>query len=139
MLKKVRKVTEDVNQYVYKVHGFTDTRAIKPGLVCYVIEKLPPTAKKPYVTYRPTPRVITQVHDSGVNGGTIFFTYNHKIATNQSFNGISYTVSEDEVIYSPLTKEHADYICKLLNIQSKQVYIKHMKEMAKKKQLQHVK
>ncbi len=138
-LKKVRKVTENLNDNVRALSVFVDTRKMMPGLVCYVIEKVVPTQKKPYVTYRPTPRVITQVHDSGVNGGTIFFTYNHKIATNQSFNGISYTVSENEVIYSPLTKEHADYICRLLNIQSKQVYVKHMKEMAKKKQLQHVK
>ena len=58
-------------------------------------------------------------------------------------------MSEDEVIYSPLTKEHADYICLLLNIQSKQVYTKYLKEKAKQekqklamqqqKTLQHVK
>ncbi len=148
-LKKIRKVTEDLNDNVTELSVFVDTTKMMPGLVCYVIEKVAPTQKKPYVTYRPTPRVITQVHDSGVNGGTIFFTYNHKIAKNQSFNGISYTVSEDEVIYSPLTKEHADYICLLLNIQSKQVYTKYLKEKAKQekqklamqqqKTLQHVK
>lgn len=130
-LRNVRKVTEDLNDLPQELSVFADTTKMMPGLVCYVIGKIAPTAKKPYVTYRPVPRVITQVHDSGVNGGTIFFTYNHKISTLQNFNGVSYVVSEDEVIYSPLTKEHADYICKLLNIQSKQVYTKYLKEMKK--------
>ena len=135
-MKKVRKVTEDLNDNVTELSVFLDTTKMMPGLVCYVIEKIAPTQKKPYVTYRPTPRVITSVHDSGVNGGTIFFTYNHKISKNQSFDGSYSVVSEDEVIYSPLTKEHADYICRLLNIQSRQVYIKKMREIAKKNQLE---
>lgn len=134
-LKNVRKVTEDLNDNVTELSVFVDTTKMMPGLVCYVIEKIAPTQKKPYVTYRPVPRVITQVHDSGVNGGTIFFTYNHKIATNQQLNGYSYVSSEDEVIYSPLTKEHADYICNLLNIQSRQVYTKYLKEKAKQERL----
>lgn len=134
--KGVRKVTEDLNKYVQNLTVFIDTTKMTPGLVCYVIEKIAPTDKKPYVTYRPTPRVITQIHDNGVNGGTIFFTYNHKVEKNQNFVGTSYAVSEDQAIYSPLTKEHADYICKLLNIQSKQVYEKHMRELAKQKRLE---
>lgn len=139
-LKNVRNLTEDLNDLTSELSVFVDTTKMLPGLVCYVIEKIAPTSKKPYVTYHPVPRVITQVHDSGVNGGTIFFTYNHKISRSQNFNGETSVVSEDEVIYSPLTKEHADYICKLLNIQSKQVYLKHMRELAKQKLiLQHVK
>lgn len=135
-LKNVHKITEDLNKYVHKLTVFVDTTKMMPGLVCYAIEKVAPNDKKPYVTYRSTPRVISQIHDNGVNGGTIFFTYNHKVEKNQSFTGSSYTTSEDQAIYSPLTKEHADYICKLLNIQSKQVYEKHMRELAKQKQLE---
>ncbi len=139
-LKNVRKITEDLNDNVTELSVFLDTTKMMPGLVCYVVEKIAPTQKKPYVTYRPTPRVITSIHDNGVNGGTIFFTYNHKLSKSQNFEGVYSVVSEEEAIYSPLTKEHADYICKLLNIQSKQVYIKHMKELAKQKQIaQHVK
>lgn len=135
VLKKTRRVSENLNDLTKELSVFVDTTKMMPGLVCYVIEKIAPTSKKPYVTYRPVPRVITQVHDSGVNGGTIFFTYNHKVSTLQNFNGASYIVSEDEVIYSPLTKEHADYICTLLNIQSKQVYTKYLKEKAKQEKL----
>ena len=134
-LKNVRKVTECLNDNVTELSVFVDTTKMMPGLVCYTIEKIAPTQKKPYVTYRPVPRVITQIHDSGVNGGTIFFTYNHRISTSQNFNGATNVVSEDEVVYSPLTKEHADYICKLLNIQSRQVYTKYLKEKAKQEQL----
>ena len=134
-LKKVNKVTEELNGLAPILDRWTDTTQMIPGLICYVIEKVAPTNKTPYVTYRPTPRVITAVHDSGVNGGTIFFTYNHKVAKSQTFNGEYTIISEEEAIYSPLTKEHADYICKLLNIQSKQVYAKHMKELAKHQQI----
>lgn len=134
-LKKIHRVSENLNDLTKDLSVFVDTTKMLPGLVCYVIEKIAPTKKKPYVTYRPVPRVITQVHDSGVNGGTIFFSYNHKILTSQNLNGMSYVVAEDEVIYSPLTKEHADYICALLNIQSKQVYTKYLKEKAKQEKL----
>lgn len=134
-LKNVRKVTESLNDDAPDFDRWENTTQMIAGIVCYAIEKIAPTPKKPYVTYRPVPRVITQIHDSGVNGGTIFFTYNHKIATNQSFNGAAYVVSEDEVIYSPLTKEHADYICGLLNVQSKQVYTKYLREKAKQERL----
>lgn len=135
-LSKVRKVSENLNDLTPQLSVFLDTRKMMPGLICYVIEKIEPTNKKPYVTYRPTPRVITSVHDSGVNGGTIFFTYNHKLTKSQTFNGSYSVVAEDEVIYSPLTKEHADYICRLLNIQSKQFYVKKMNELKKQKQLE---
>lgn len=127
--KNIRKISEKYNDYASTVSVFVDTRKMMPGLVCYVITKVVPTKKKPWVTYKPTPRIITQVHDSGVNGGTIFFTYDHKFIESP-LNGFRSVVSEDQVIYSPLTKEHADYVCTLLNAQSRILYRHKMKKLA---------
>ena len=133
--KNLRAITENLNKLAADLTVFVDTTSMGPGLVCYTIEKIEPTTKKPYITYRPTPRVITQVHDSGVNGGTIFFSYNHKFIKSDPIKNNYKVVSEDEVIYSPLTKQQADYICQLLNIQSKLLYGQKMKELAKQKNL----
>ena len=98
-----------------------------------------PTRTKPFVTYRPSPRIITQIHDNGVKGGTIFLTYEHKFVQHMNFNntekGYGQVISETEVLYSPLTKEQADYICNLLNAQSKILYKQKMKEIVKAKQI----
>ena len=80
------------------------------------------------------PRVITQIHDSGVNGGTIFFSYNHKFIKADQIADTYKVVSEDEIIYSPLTEQQADYICRLLNTQSRKIYQQKMKQILKQKQ-----
>ena len=127
--RNIRKISEKYNDYTSELSVFVDTTKMMPGLVCYTIKKVEPTKKKPWVTYKPTPRIITQIHDSGVNGGTIFFTYNHRFIESP-LNKFRSVVSEDEVIYSPLTKEHAEYICTLLNAQSRILYREKMKQLA---------
>lgn len=127
----ITKITEDLNDYTKGINIFTDTTEMIPGLVCYTIEKIEPTDKIPYVRYRPVARVITQVHDSGVNGGTIFFSYNHNFVKSMDFNGwkTGKVFAEESVIYSPLTEQQANYICKLLNIQSRMFYHNQMKKL----------
>jgi hypothetical protein len=127
--KNIRKISDEYNICISNVYAFEDTTQIKPGMVVYVVTKIDPNRKKPWVTYKPTPRIITQVHDSGVNGGTIFFTYDHNFIETP-LNGFRSVVSEDHVIYSPLTRQHADYICTLLNAQSRILYRHKMKKLA---------
>ena len=128
--KNIKEISEDLNKYVGDIEMVVDTTKMAPGLVCYTIEKIEPTNKLPYVRYKPVPRVITQIHDSGVNGGTIFFAYDHKFVSAANFSGkqSGQVISENEVIYSPLTKEHAIFICKLLNVQSRLFYQKMLKK-----------
>ena len=128
---KVTKLTEDLNNapWAWNFAMYIDTTKLAPGVIVYVIGKRQPTDKKPYVTYKPEPRVVSSIHDSGVNGGTVFFTYTHKIENPQSITKSEKDfniVSDEDVIYSPLTKDHAEYICKLLNLQSKRLYEKHL-------------
>ena len=134
--RNIPYISEKLNSNVSDLIVFMDTTKMMPGLVCYTIEKIEPTDTKPWVSYVPVARVITQIHDNGVNGGTVFLTYNHKfIKTGQFKNGYQ-VISEDEVFYSPLTKEHADYMCRLLNAQARIGYrkgIKKLKELEKKK------
>ncbi|MBR3148162.1 MAG: hypothetical protein IKF41_02335 [Alphaproteobacteria bacterium] len=131
--KNIKKVSQDLNKYTKAVNVFVNTTEMMPGLVCYVIEKIEPTDKTPFVRYKPSPCVITQIHDNGVNGGTIFFSYEHKLISEANFsNKQSKVVSESKVIYSPLTKEHAIYICKLLNAQSRLFYQKAIKQQKTK-------
>jgi hypothetical protein len=129
----IRSLSEKLNKN-WEFRIFSDTTEISPGLVCYVVEKSEPTNKTPYVTYKPAPRVIVSVHNNGVNGGTVFITYEHKLSAKPDFHQHYNIVSEYEVIYSPLTKPHAEYICKLLNFQSKQAYNKAMLKIKKQKQ-----
>ncbi len=132
---RVQKISEDLNDCLNGLEIFSHTTNMAPGLVCYTIEKIAPNDKKPYVTYRPTPRVITQVHENGANGGTIFLTYSHKLMKSSDFNGQknAKVVSEDEALYTPLTKEHALYVCKILNAQSRIFYNQQMKRQQKTK------
>ena len=131
----IDKISEDLNIYTNGMDVFVDTTSMTPGLVCYTIKKIAPTSKKPYVTYKPEPRVITQVHDNGVNGGTIFLTCAHKVVKSADFNGRKDTivVSEDEALYTPLTKEQAIYVCKILNAQSRIFYTQQMKRQQRTK------
>lgn len=128
--KNIKEISEDFNKCLSNIEMVVDTTKMAPGLICYTIEKIEPTNKLPYVRYKPVPRVITQIHDSGVNGGTIFFAYDHKFVSAANFSGkqSGQVISEYEVIYSPLTKEHAIYICKLLNVQSRLFYQKMLKQ-----------
>ena len=135
--KRITKISEELNeQENLDFTVFLNTTEMTPGLVCYVVESIAPTDKVPYVTYKPAPRIITQIHDSGVNQGTLFFSYSHRIVYS-TITKIPQVISEEEVIYSPLTKSHAEYICKLLNIQSKQTYMNCIKQisMANNKQI----
>ena len=128
--KRITKLSEDYNDCLWDFPIYTDTTKMLPGFVCYVVVQVAPTDKKPYVTYKPSARVITQIHDTGVNQGTTFFTYDHQV-TRAFINGKPTVIAEEEVIYSPLTKEHAEYVCKLLNAQSKNLYKKSVKANAK--------
>ena len=124
---KITKISEDLNNLPWDFTLYTDTTKLLPGFIVYIVGKREPTKEKPYVTYKPEPRVITSIHDSGVNGGTVFFTYSHSVIKPQSITKGEkdfQIISEDGVIYSPLTKGHAEYICKLLNLQSKRLYEK---------------
>ena len=134
--EKVDKLTEDLNDSNWKFPIYTDTTKLLPGFIVYVIGKRPPTAERPYVTYKPEPRVVSSIHDSGVNGGTVFFTYTHQIVRPVSVKKDKtdfQVVSDEDVINSPLTRGHAEYICNLLNLQSKRLY---EKQLAKLKQQQ---
>ena len=135
--KNIRKISEDLNDCLRNMDMYLDTTKMTAGLVCYTIEQIAPTDKKPYVTYRPDARIITQIHDNGVNGGTIFLTCSHKFikAVNFNSNRSSEVVSETEVIYTPLTKEHAEYMCKILNAQSRLFYKNQMKGLLRAEKL----
>ena len=121
--KPIYKISEKLNERYFDFQVYTDTTSIMPGMVVYQVEKINPTQKTPYVKYKPTPYIIVAVHDNGVNGGTLFMTYSHK--TNKPFdfgNSGPQIISEYEVIYSPLTLGQAKYVCRLLNLQSRQAY-----------------
>ena len=126
---EITKLSEELNDVAWGFSFYADTTKLLPGVIVYVVGKRPPTKDKPYVTYKPEPRVITSIHDSGVNGGTVFFTYSHEIVKPQSITKSDkdfQVISEEDVVYSPLTKGHAEYICKLLNLQSKRLYEKNL-------------
>ena len=126
---KVTKLTEDLNDGNWNFPIYTDTTKLLPGFIVYVVGKRAPTAEKPYVTYKPEPRVVSSIHDSGVNGGTVFFTFTHEVIKPVSMKKDKndfQIVSEEDVINSPLTKGHAEYICNLLNLQSKRLYEKQL-------------
>ena len=126
---KVTKLSEELNDAAWKFPVYADTTKLLPGYIVYIIGKRPPTAEKPYVTYKPEPRVVSSIHDSGVNGGTTFFTFSHRIVKPQSITKGEkdfQVVAEEDVIYSPLTKGHAEYICRLLNLQSKRLWEKNL-------------
>lgn len=127
---KVTKLSEELNGSDWDFPIYTDTTKLLPGFIVYVVGKRAPTKEKPYVTYKPEPRVVSSIHDSGVNGGTVFFTYTHQIVKQPCFSNkkeIDFQViAEEDTINSPLTKGHAEYICKLLNLQSKRLYEKQL-------------
>ena len=136
--KNIRKISEDLNKYVFKWPIYPDTTEIRPGMVVYVIDQIQPTPKKPWVTYVSNPTIITQIHDNGVNGGTVFLTYDHKFVRTMDFGETQpfKVVSEDRAIYTPYTKEVGDGVCAFLNAQSRILYRQKMKELMKKKQKQ---
>ena len=136
---KITKISEDLNNLRWDFTLYTDTTKLLPGFIVYIIGKREPTKDKPYVTYKPEPRVIASIHDSGVNGGTVFFTYSHEVIKPQSITKSDkdfQIISEDDVIYSPLTKGHAEYICRLLNLQSKRLYEKNLLKILDKQKQQ---
>lgn len=131
---KVTKLSEDINEapWAWNFIAYTDTTKLTAGMIVYVVGQRAPTDEKPYITYKPEPRVISSIHDSGVNGGTVFFTYSHRIEKPQSYTrgNLDFTVvSDEQEILSPLTYKHAEFICRLLNLQSKRLYDKHLLKM----------
>ena len=131
----VTKLSEELNNSDWDFPVYVDTTKLLPGFIVYVIGKRPPTEGKPYITYKPEPRVVSSIHDSGVNGGTVFFTYSHRIEKAQSITKGEkdfQVTAEEDVIYSPLTKAHAEYICRLLNLQSKRLYEKNLLKIIEK-------
>ena len=130
----VTKLSEEINEapWAWNFIAYTDTTKLMPGMIVYIIGQRAPTDEKPYITYKPEPRVISSIHDSGVNGGTVFFTYSHRIEKSQSYTRGKFdfkVVADEDVIYSPLTKGHAEFICRLLNLQSKRLYDKNLLKM----------
>lgn len=130
---KITEISEKLNDEKWDFNIFLDTTVMIPGLVVYVVGKVSANKRIPWDTYRPEPRIITAIHDNGVNKGTLFMTYEHHIEKESKYdadkNYFGRVVSEEKIIYSPLTKDHAEYICKLLNIQSKQMYMNNKKRM----------
>ena len=107
---------------------YLDTTNIIPGVQVWIIEPIKPSEKVPYTTFRPVPRIVTQVHNNGVNGGTVFMSYKPEIYTdimdrNHRVEAIEHT------FYSPLTKEQAIIVCRKLNNQMKHFYEKNMQKL----------
>ena len=135
MPQNIQKISEELNRCANGLETFSDKFKIAPGIICYTIDKIDPTIKKPYVTYKPVPCVVTQIHENGANGGTVFFTCSHKFVKSVDFNGNgSYTVvSEEKAFFTPLTKKHAIYVCKILNSQSRIFYMQQIRKQQKTK------
>lgn len=112
------------NEALDNIPVYLDTRNLTPGMVVYTVVSTAPTSEVPYTVYHIEPRVIAQIHDSGVNGGTIFITYRHyasKVVGNDKQIQIK---SEETTLYSPLTQKHAEYVAKKLTEQSQLLYLK---------------
>lgn len=130
-LDDMPKISEKINDMLDNIDMYIDTTKLAPGLVIYTITQQKPTEQRPWTVYKYEPRVITSIHDSGVNGGTVFFTYSHQFVNHLSFYGKKNkddfkVVSNEESIYSPLTREHAQLICAELNTQSRSLYLSHL-------------
>ena len=133
-LDNIQKISENLNDMNWGFDMYIDTTKLAPGIVIYVISSQPPTPQRPWTVYKYEPRVITSIHDSGVNGGTVFFTYSHSFVQQLSFskskdNDGFQVVSNEDSIYSPLTKGHAQFICAELNSQSRSLYQSHLEKM----------
>ena len=140
--RKFKKISEDMNDIVMTEFAvYTDTTQIVPGFVVYGIERV---SSKPYDKFKPVPRVITGIHDNGVNNGQFFLTYKHEFVKNPDFKGYKpkgktkekeyMVVAREEEFFSPLTKDQAVYICDVLNFQSQQAYLDGMKKVIRKAQ-----
>lgn len=138
--KKIKKISEDLNGVSWNFPVYADTTKLLPGFVVYVIEKID---SKPYDKFKPVAKVITEIHDNGVNHGQFFLTYNHEFIKNPDFKGYKpkgktkekeyIVVSKEEEFFSPLTKEQATYMCDLLNFQAKQAYVQGINKILKTK------
>lgn len=137
-LDDVTKISENLNNVArWNFDLYTDTTRLLPGFVIYVVSKYQATDKRPWVVYKYEPRVISSIHDSGVNGGTTFFTYSHDIVKPQSITKSKNefkVISEEDVIYSPLTKLHAQFICAELNSQSRRLYQRELEKIQQQEQ-----
>lgn len=135
-LDGITRISEKINSMLWNFDMYIDTTKLAPGVVIYVISKQNPTSQRPWTVYKYEPRVITSIHDSGVNGGTVFFTYSHNFVQPLSLSNTKgkndfQVVSDEDTIYSPLTREHAQFICAELNSQSRSLY---QSQLAKIKQ-----
>lgn len=116
----------DFEQELNEIPIFLDTTSIIPGMKVYVIEKVPANPKTPYITFRAVPRIVSQVHSTGINNGTTFFSYKPILKTDIGTQKKVSVEVEETVFYSPLTKEQAELICKQLNLQMKHFYEKNI-------------
>lgn len=138
MTKKQKQKKEDdflppdpENAELANMPVYSDTRNIMPGMIVYTIAPYAVTPEIPYTTFGIEPRIITQIHDSGVNGGTLFLTYKYEISPIIGDKTKFQLKAIDDILYSPLTKEHAEYIAKKLNEQAKQKYLEHRAKLDK--------
>lgn len=136
-LDDMAKISEKTNEMNWPFDMYIDTTKLIPGFVIYIISKQKPTKQRPWTVYKYEPRVITSIHDSGVNGGTVFFTFSHEIVQPLSLPGGKnenefQIISDEDSIYSPLTKEHAQFICAELNSQSRSLYLSHLAKIKRK-------
>lgn len=107
---------------------FSDSSQLIPGYVVYIIEEIKPNKDKPYSTFRPVPRVITQIiNSSDSKNGSVFLSYKPIIQKDPAFNDNIMVKAEEDSFYTPLTKEQATYVCKILNEQMKHYYEKKVK------------
>ncbi|MFQ6739325.1 MAG: hypothetical protein ACLRFJ_01485 [Alphaproteobacteria bacterium] len=111
------------NEALNNIPVYLDTRNLTPGMVVYTVVPTDPTSEVPYTVYHIEPRVIAQIYDSGVNGGTIFITYSHYVSKVVGYDSQIQIKCEENILYSPLTKEHAEYVAKKLTEQSKLLYL----------------
>lgn len=119
---KIRKLSEDLNANFRNCRIY-DPNVLTAGLIVYSIETVEPSIKCPYATYKPSIRVITGIHGTDSNNGCVFFSYKPKVSQEIKYGKKNvFVYSEPDTFYTPLTKQQAEYICKLLNFQSKQFY-----------------
>lgn len=112
------------NEALNNIPVYLDTRNLTPGMVVYTVVPTDPTSEVPYTVYHIEPRIIAQIHDSGVNGGTIFITYSHYVSKVIGNDKQIQIKCEETTLYSPLTQAHAEYVAKKLTEQSKLLYLK---------------
>lgn len=130
--KPVEKIDESAEiDQLSELSVFLDTRALTPGMTVYVVVPFQPNEKIPYAFYIAEPRIITQMYDNGVNGGTTFGSFRPYVSSKIGNCNEITVCTKEESFNTPYTKEQAEFIAKTLTEQSRAVYeiaLKHMQE-----------